>query len=73
MKELIIGLFARAFANLYFAGFVATASAAEPSHIADYIRYEVKVIKMAPGTPDDGVNMDQVVKVQEEYLELLIR
>lgn len=72
MKQLTINLFTKAFIALAFTGFVASASAAEPNHIADYIRYEVKVIKVAPDAPDDGVNMDQVVKAQEEFSELLI-
>lgn len=72
MKQLTINQSAKAFIALVFTGFVASASAAEPNHIADFIRYEVKVVKVAPDDPNDTMNMEQIVKAQEEYSELLI-
>ena len=47
---------------LVFSGLVATAAAAETDHIADFIRYEVKVIKVAPDNPNDAIDMEQIVK-----------
>ena len=66
MKNLINGTFVAAIATIQFAG---AAASAEPNHIADYIRYEVKVIKIVPDTP---VKMEHIARAQEEYVELLI-
>ena len=62
----------KALVALVCTGLIATASADEPNHIADFIRYEVKVVKVAPDDPNDTMNMEQIVKAQEEYSELLI-
>ena len=72
MKQRILNASSKALVALFFTVFLSPASAAEPNHIADFIRYEVKVVKVAPDDPNDTMNMEQIVKAQEEYSELLI-
>ena len=72
MKQRTLNAFSKALVALFFTVFLSPATAAEPNHIADFIRYEVKVVKVAPDDPNDTVNMEQIVKAQEEYSELLI-
>ncbi|MFN3189428.1 MAG: hypothetical protein ACE361_02810 [Aureliella sp.] len=72
MKLQILNAYSKAFVALFCTIFLAPVSADEPNHIADFIRYEVEVVELAPDDPNDTMNMEQIVKAQEEYAELLI-
>ncbi|MEM7474080.1 MAG: hypothetical protein AAF483_03750 [Planctomycetota bacterium] len=72
MNQRILNASSKALVALFFTVFLAPALATEPNHIADFIRYEVKVIKVAPDDPNDTMNMEQIITAQEEYSELLI-
>ncbi len=65
MYRLIIATFTKAIIALTFAGSVANASD-DPNHIADYIRYEVRVIEIIP------VDIEHMAKAHKEFAELLI-
>ena len=57
--------------SMVFIGALSGVSA-ETDHIADFIRYEVKVNTMVPDNPDDGVGIGEILKSQSAFAELLV-
>ena len=66
MNRRTLATFTVAILALHIAGSVGSASD-KPNHIADYIRFEIKVVKIIP------VNVEHIAKAQSEFAELLIK